>query len=215
MNSDRPILALAPHRKANVVRVALFCFMALAGGIAPGTSLAADTTSDLTILNTAIQKMLMDELFIDKGRYPLLPPTACQYAYVDSPAVTLSEGRVRIKARVSAKLAVEVGSECVGSSGDMVNVTVSGRPVFSGENIMLTDIKVDDVSKEAYRLLLQQFLESAVPRAVQINVREGLQRVLATRQSSYDVVINKLSVVDLTADNNQLHASLTFSLLAR
>ena len=209
------MLGLAPYRKSNVLHAVFFCFMAFTAGIAPGVSLAADAASDLTILNTAIQKMLMDELFIDKGRYPLLQPTACQYAYLDSPAVTLAEGRVRIKARVSAKLAVEVGSECVGGGSDVVNVTVSGRPAFSGEKIMLTDIKVDEVSKEAYRLLLQQFLESAIPRAVQINVREGLQRMLATRQSSYDVVINKLSVVDLTADNNQLHASLTFSLLAR
>ena len=190
-------------------------FIALCAGMLPGTSIAADAASELTIQNTAIQKMLMDELFIDKGRYHLVQQTVCQYAYVDSPAVTLSEGRVRIKARVSGKLAVEVGEQCVGGGADVVNVTISGRPTFSGEKIVLTDIKVDEVSKEAYRLLLQQFLDSAIPRAVEINVREGLQRMLATRQSTYEVVVNKLSVVDLTAENNQLHATLTFSLMAR
>jgi hypothetical protein len=46
-------------------------------------------------------------------------------------------------------------------------------------------------------------------------VREGLQRILATRQSTYEVVVNQLSVADLTADNNQLHATLSFSLTAR
>ena len=196
-------------------RVVVFYVLAVALGTLPGASKAAGQASELTIQNTAIQKMLMDELFIDKGRYHLLAQTACRYAYVDSPAVTLSQGRVQIKARVSGKLAMEVGNQCVGSTGDVVRVAISGRPTFSGEKLVLTDIKVDEVSNEAYRLLLQQFIESAIPRAVEINVREGLQRMLATRQSTYEVVVDQLSVTELTAENNQLHATLMFSLMAR
>ena len=192
-----------------------FCVLMAAPGMRPGASMAAGPVSELTIQNTAIQKMLMDELFIDKGRYHLLPQTACQYAYVDSPTVTLSQGRVRIKVRVSGKLALEVGDQCVGSASDVVRLAISGRPVFSGEKLVLTDIKVDEVSNEAYRVLLQQFLESAIPRAVEINVREGLQRILSTRHSTYDVVVSQLSVTDLTAENNLLSATLTFSLTAR
>ncbi len=198
-----------------ILRLVVFCSLAVAPGILPGASVAAGPASELTIQNTAIQKMLMDELFIDKGRYHLLAQTACQYAYVDSPAVAISQGRVRIKARVSGKLAMEVGDQCVGGASDVVRVGISGRPTFSGEKLVLTDIKVDEVSNEAYRVLLQQFLESAIPRAVEINVREGLQRMLATRQTTYEVVVNQLSVADLTAENNQLHATLTFSLTAR
>ena len=199
----------------NILRIAVCCFLALAPGILPGAALAAGPASELTIQNTAIQKMLMDELFIDKGRYHLLAQTACQYAYVDSPAVTVSQGRVRIKVRLSGKLALEVGDQCVGGASDVVRVAISGRPTFSGEKLVLTDIKVDEVSNEAYRVLLKQFLESAIPRAVEINVREGLQRMLATRQSTYEVVVNQLSVADLTAEDNQLHATLTFALTAR
>jgi hypothetical protein len=191
------------------------CALALTLGILPGASMGAGAAGELTIQNTAIQKMLMDELFIDKGRYHLLPQTACQYAYVDSPAVTVSQGRVRIKVRLSGKLAVEVGDKCVGGASDVVHIAISARPAFSGDKLVMTDIKVDEVSNEAYRVLLQQFLESAIPRAVEINLREGLQRMLATRQSTYEVVVSQLSVADLTAENNQLHATLTFSLTAR
>lgn len=179
------------------------------------TAMAAGPASEMTIQNTAIQKMLMDELFIDNGRYPLLPQTACQYAYLDSPAVTIAQGRVRIKVRLSGKLAMEVADKCVGSRSDVVRVAISGRPSFSGEKLVLTDIRVDEVSNEGYRVLLQQFLESAIPRAVEINVRQGLQRILADRQSTFEVVVNRLSVTDLTAENNQLHATLTFALTAR
>lgn len=176
---------------------------------------AAGPLSELTIHNTAIQKMLMNELFIDEGRYHLLPTTACQYAYVDSPVVTLSQGRVRIKARVSGKVSMEVGDQCVGTRSDVVQVAVSARPVFSGEKLVLTDIRVDEISNEGYRVLLQQFLASAIPRAIEIDVREGLQRILADRQSTYEVVVDRLSVTDITAENNRLHARLTFGLTAR
>jgi hypothetical protein len=154
-------------------------------------------------------------LFIDNGRYLLLPQTACQYAYLDSPAVTVSQGRVRIKVRLSAKLAMEVADKCVGSRSDVVRVAISGRPSFSGEKLVLADIKVDEVSNEGYRALLQQFVDSAIPRAVEINVRQGLQRILSDRLSTYKAEVNELSLTDLTAENNQLHARLTFALTAR
>jgi hypothetical protein len=178
-------------------------------------SFAAGTASELTIRNTAIEKMLLEELFIDRGRYQLIKETRCQFAYLDSPAVTISQGRVRIKVRLSGRLAMEVAEQCVGGGSDVVRLTVSGRPVYSGEKIGLTDIRLDEVSNEAYRPLLQQFLESAVPRAVTIDVRDGLQRVLADRQSKVEVTVSQLSVTELSAEDNILHAALTFSLSAR
>jgi hypothetical protein len=183
--------------------------------LVPGALLAEGSVSEISIQNTAIEKMLMEELFIDRGRYNLLQETRCQYAYLDSPSVTISQGRVRIKVRLSGKLAVEVGEQCVGGGSDVVRLTVSGKPTYAGEKIGLTDIRVDEVSNEAYRMLLQQFLESAVQRAVNINVREGLQRVLADRQAKVEVTVSQLSVTELIAENNILHASLTFSLSAR
>jgi hypothetical protein len=179
------------------------------------TSFAAGTASELTIQNTAIEKMLLEELFIDRGRYHLIKETRCQFAYLASPAVTISEGRVRIKVRLSGRLAMEVGEQCVGGGSDVVRLAVSGKPAYSGEKIGLTEIRLDEVSNEAYRPLLQQFLESAVPRAVTIDVREGLQRVLADRQSKVEVTVNRLSVTELSAEDNILHATLTFSLSAR
>lgn len=53
------------------------------------------------------------------------------------------------------------------------------------------------------------------PAGMKINIREGLQRMLTDRQSTYEVVVNQPSVGDLTAEDNQLHATLTFSLTAR
>ncbi|HXF16390.1 MAG TPA: hypothetical protein VN496_05270 [Burkholderiales bacterium] len=179
----------------------------------PNVLLAA--SSEIAIQNTAIEKMLKQELFIDRGRYNLVQETRCQYAYLDSPAVSISDGRVRIKVRLSGKLGMEVGEKCVGAGSDVVRLTVSGKPTYAAEKIGLTDIRLDEVSNEAYRFLLQQFLESAVPRAVSVDVREGLQRVLADRQAKVEVTVSQLTVTELTAEDNLLHAMLTFSLVAR
>jgi hypothetical protein len=175
---------------------------------------AADTASELTIRNTAIQKMLMEELFIDKGRYPLLPETVCQYAFLDSPVVTISKGRVRIKVRLSGQLATQVEDKCVGTS-DVVQIAVSAQPVILGVKLVLSDIRIDEVSNEIYRFLLSQFLHSAVPRALEIDLREGVQKMFVARRSSWDVNVEKFSLTELSAENNQLRASLLFSLVAK
>lgn len=197
------------------LRALAICLCTAPLAMHPALWAADGPLSELTIRNTAIEKMLMDELFIDEGRYPLLPPTACQYAYVDSPAVTLAGGRVRIRVRLSGKLSMEVGDQCLGTRADVVQIALSARPAFAGEALVLTDIRIDEISNEGYRVLLQQFLASAIPRAVKIDVRAGLQRILSDRQSTYEVEVSRLSVTALTAEDNQLRAKLSFGLTAR
>ena len=175
---------------------------------------ASGAESEITIQNTAMQRMLMDQLFIDRGKYNLMRPSRCQFAYLESPAVTISQGRVRIKARLTGQLGMEIAGSCA-SRGDAFDVTVSGQPYFSGENIGLTDIRVDEVSNELYRIVLQQFLDTGLPKALEINLRQGLQQVISDQQSSYEVTVSKLSVTNLTAENNQVHANLSFGLSAR
>lgn len=195
-------------------RVILFSAASICTLLYSAASSAADSASELTIRNTAIQKMLMEELFIDKGRYPLLPETACQYAFLDSPVVTISQGRVRIKVRLSGQLAMLVEGKCVGRA-DVVQIAVSAQPALARDKLVLADIRVDEVSNEVYRILLSQFLQSAIPRAVEVDLRNSVQRMFAARQSSWEVSVENFVLNDLSAENNQLHAWLSFSLIAK
>ena len=170
--------------------------------------------ADIVIENTAIEKMLMDEVFIDRGRYHLLPETRCQFAYLTSPAVSISQGRVRLKSRLTGRLGIEVGGQCSGLS-DAFDVTVSGQPYFSGERLGLKDLRVDDVSNPVYKPMLQVLATQALPQAIDINLREGVQQVLAGRRPSYQVEVSRLSVTELTAENNRLSARLDFAVSAR
>jgi hypothetical protein len=92
---------------------------------------------------------------------------------------------------------------------------VSGRPYFSGETLGLTDIRVDEVSNALYRVMLQHYLGLALPAALEINLREGVQRVITEQGSSYRVSVSKLVVTNMTAENNRIHAHLSFALSAR
>lgn len=175
---------------------------------------AAGADSEIIIENTAMRQMLMDQLFIDRGRYYLLRQSPCQFAYLESPVVAVAVGRVGIKARLTGRLGTKVDGSCTGS-GDSFYVTISAKPYFSGENLGLTDIRVDEVSNELYRIMLQQFLVLAVPEALQINLRHGLERMIGQQGSSVEVLISRLNVTNLIAENNQIRANLSFVLSAR
>ena len=175
---------------------------------------AISADSEIVIENTAMRQMLMDRLFIDHGRYYLLRQSPCQFAYLESPVVAVAVGRVGIKARLTGWLGARVEGGCTGS-GDSFDVTVSGKPYFSGENLGLTDIRVDEVSNELYRLMLQQIVRLAVPGALEINLRHGLERMLKQQNSSFEVVVRRLAITNLTAENNQVRANVSFDLSAR
>jgi hypothetical protein len=175
---------------------------------------AAGAESEITIHNTALERMLMDQLFVDRGRYFLMRSSPCQYAHLKSPSVAIARGRVRIKTRLTGQLGMAVSDGCAGTR-DVFDVAISGRPYFSGENLGLTDIRIDNVSNEIYRMLLQQFLDLTLSKALEINLRQGLQQVIAEQKVSYEVIVTKLAVTNLTADNNRIHANLSFALSAR
>ncbi len=175
---------------------------------------AAGAESEITIHNTALERMLKDQLFVDHGRYFLMRNSPCQFAFLKSPAVAIARGRVVIKTRLIGQLGMAVSDGCAGTR-DAFDVAISGRPYFSGENLGLTDIRVDKISNELYRILLQQFLDLTLREALAINLRQGLQQVIADQKVSYEVTVKKLSLTNLTAENNRIHANLTFALSAR
>jgi hypothetical protein len=174
---------------------------------------AAAQAGEIVIENTGVERMLLDHLYTDEGRYHLVPRTRCQYAYLESPKVTIAGGRLQIATLLSGRFALDVNGTCAGPS-DAFEVTVSGKPFFQGEKLGLTDIRIDRVSKEAYRPLLQQVLAAGVSSAVAIDLREGLQRMLASGGTTYTVRVDGLSVTDIVAENNRLRANLAFAITA-
>lgn len=203
-------LSTAMALTARVAACSLAALLALLLAAGPSAARA----NEIVIEHSAVRKMLMDELFTDNGRLHLLRESKCQLAYLDSPEVSIAGGRVRIRTRLVSLLALEIDQQCT-AVPDALQVTASARPYFSGENLGLTDVRIDEVSREEYRVLLQAFVQQLLPRAVHINLREGLQRMLADADTPYDVIVRQLAVTDLSAESNRLTARISFALSAR
>ena len=176
---------------------------------------AAAAASELILEHTAIEKTLKRDIFNAKGgRYHLVDPTTCAYSYLESPQVSIATGRLRIKSHFISQVASQVGGECVGTS-DEFDITVSGRPVYRNDKLLMDDVKVDDATNLVWRPLIEVFIKSAGPRVLEINLKEALQRMFKDASTPYEVIIEKILVSKLIAEENKIRATFDFVLQAR
>jgi len=176
------------------------------------TASAADST--LVIESTAIEKKLREQFFTDKGRFWLNNSDACNQAWLESPKVTASAGRLRIAAFFSGRMGAQVGGQCVGGA-DAFNATASGKPFYRDGRLGIEDIRIDSLSKEIYRPLLQPVFSSMVPKALDINLKETVVGLIAGRTAPYEVEIKDLIATEVTADADRVNVKLQFDLRVR
>ena len=176
------------------------------------TAWSADST--LIIESTAIEKKLREQFFTDRGRYWINNADACNQSWLESPKVTASAGRLRIAAFFSGRVGASVGGKCMGGA-DAFNVTASGKPFFRDGRLGVEDIRIDSLSKEIYRPLLQPVFSSMVPKALDINLKETVVALMAGRTAPYEVQINELIASEVTADTDRVNVKLQFDLRVR
>ncbi len=176
------------------------------------TAWSADST--LVIENTAIEKKLREQYFTDKGRYWLNNVDTCNQSWLESPKVTASAGRLRIGVFFSGRVGASVGGQCRGGA-DAFNVTASGKPFFRDGRLGVEDIRIDSISKEIYRPLLQPVFSSMVPKALDVNLKETVVALMAGRTAPYEVQINELIATEVTADADRVNVKLQFDLRVR
>jgi hypothetical protein len=127
---------------------------------------AAAGASDLSLGPASIQKIVSEQLFKQNGRWYLVDNGPC-YAFFDRPRSHLTDGRLVLNARLSARIGIQVGENCAGT--DMAsNVTISARPVGKGSSLTLEDIRFDRVDDSASRdalNVIQQIAPEALPKA--------------------------------------------------
>lgn len=175
----------------------------------------AATASELILEHTAIEKTLKRDVFNAKGgRYHLVDPTTCAYSYLESPQVSISGGRLKIKSHFISQVASQIGGECVGTS-DEFDVIVSGRPVYRNDKLVMDDVRLDDATNEVWRPLIEIFIKSAGPRVLEINLKEAIQRMFKDASTPYEVIIDKIVVRKLLAEDNKIKATFDFVLQAR
>jgi hypothetical protein len=167
--------------------------------------------ADIVLERSAVGKLLARTLYRDNGRYYLLRGTC--YAYLDSPQVTLSDGRVRIRTHLSAALGQPVGNACVGQSFSPW-LTVSGEPVARGGVVRLEKLQIERVSDPAVQVLLETVLGAALPLAIEIDVLKSVRDMLSSAGGDLKGTVERLDIASVTVAENRLFIRFDFRLIA-
>jgi len=159
-----------------------------------------------------VQKLVVESLFKDHGRF-YIQRGACS-AFLDSPAVSLSTGRVIIRSHLSARLGMDFGDSCAGV--DLASwATVSGEPGAQGATIRLTNIRIEDVGDANTRIVLNSGLVPTLPGAIELDVLKAVRTMLQSASSQLQVDVQSLNIEAVRIVDNKLSVRFDFKVAGR
>ncbi|MFO1319316.1 MAG: hypothetical protein U1F52_06860 [Burkholderiales bacterium] len=171
--------------------------------------------AELVMTSAALERVVVDQAFGKDGRLHFMAPTACSHAYLDGPQVAVAKGRVILTGRLHGRAGVLAGDGCVEAMNDALDVVASGRPFVRNGRIGLDDVRLDQLSNEFYRPLLEPLLFATIGRVVDIDLRDAVKRMLAAGRAPIAVEVERLDVSRLTAENDRLEAVFDFRAVSR
>ena len=168
--------------------------------------------AEIVLEQSAVQKLVAESLFKDNGRY-YIQRGACS-AYLDSPTVTLTGGRVFIRSRLNARVGMDFGDSCAGV--DLVSwTTVSGEPSAQGTSVRLANIRIEDVGDANTRIVLNSGLVPTLPGAVELDVLKAVRSMLQGASGQLQVEVLALDIESVRVADNKLAVSFDFKVAGR
>lgn len=171
--------------------------------------------AELVVTSAALERVVKEQAFSKDGRLHFMAPSACSHAYLEAPRITIAKGRVLFGGRLQGRAGVLAGNGCVEAMNDSLDVLASGRPFVRGGRIGLEDVRLEQLSKEFYRPLLEPLMLATIGRVVDIDLRDAVKRMLAAGRAPIDVEVERLDVSRLAADDDRLEAQFDFRAVAR
>jgi hypothetical protein len=168
--------------------------------------------AEIVLEQSAVQKLVVESLFKDNGRY-YIQRGACS-AYLESPAVTLTGGRVVIRSRLNARLGMDFGDSCAGV--DLASwTTVSGEPSAQGTTVRLANIRIEDVGDANTRIVLNSGLVPTLPGAVELDVLKAVRSMLQGTGGQLQVDVLALTIESVRVADNKLSVRFDFKVAGR
>ena len=187
-------------------------FLRAALAAAALASTAGAHGAEIVLEQSAVQKLVVDSLFRDNGRY-VLQRGACS-AWLDNPTVTLATGRVVIRAHLSARVGMDFGDSCAGV--DLSSwATVSGAPSAQGTSVRLSDIRIEDVGDANTRLVLNSGLAPTLPGALDLDVLKAVRSMLQGAGGQLQVDVQALNIESVRVADNRLAVRFDFRVVGR
>ena len=168
--------------------------------------------AEIVLEQSAVQKLVVESLFRDNGRY-YLQRGACS-AYLDNPAVTLAGGRVVIRSHLTARVGMDFGDSCAGV--DLASwTTVSGAPGAQGTTVRLADIRIEDVGDANTRIVLNSGLAAALPGALELDVLKAVRAMLQGASGQLQVDVQALNIESVRVADDKLSIRFDFKVAGR
>ena len=187
-------------------------FLRAALAAATVLSTAGAHGAEIVLEQSAVQKLVVESLFRDNGRY-ILQGGACS-AWLDNPAVTLAAGRVVIRAHLSARVGMDFGDSCAGV--DLSSwATVSGVPAAQGTRVRLSDIRIEDVGDANTRIVLNSGLAPTLPGALDLDMLKAVRSMLQGAGSQLQVDVQALNIESVRVTDNRLAVRFDFRVVGR
>ena len=135
--------------------------------------------TELEVRYPVIERLLADQLFSQEGRLYVRgnKTTKCQFAYLESPRVGSSNGRLRVTARFSGRTALDMFGRCVGL-GDSFDLTLTAAPVAKNGALALTEVNISTARDSYYIRKVRQALTGSFSREFKIEIRDPARHLL-------------------------------------
>ena len=136
-------------------------------------------SAELELRYAAIERVIADQLFSQEGRLYVRgnKATRCKFAYLESPHVGASDGRLRVSARFSGRTAFDMMGGCVGL-GDSFDFTLIAAPVVKNGALTFKDVNVSTPRESFYIRRVRQALTASFARDFKIEVRDQARHLL-------------------------------------
>ena len=169
--------------------------------------------AEIVLERSGVEKLVVQTMFKDRGRL-LLTAAPCT-AYLDQPSVTLVGDRVQIRTHLAARVGFVVNGDCAGVQLASWT-TLSGRPVAAGGKMRLDDIRIDDVDDpDARALLANTRVAARLPVAVELDVRQSVQAMLAQGAVPLQATVDAFDFQDVAVTDGRLAMRFEFRLTGR
>jgi len=162
---------------------------------------------DLVVHASMVVKALKAQVFKDKGRYYLQPPSRCNNPYLENPTVSFKQGRVYIGAHFAGRIGALIGGVCQ-SATEPGAIMLSARPVLRAQQAALEDVRIEAADTPMVAAALQSLIGGNALSKLHIDVLEAVRKLTAPdRTAPFTIAVRGLELSNLVVQNEELHVT--------
>jgi hypothetical protein len=161
------------------------------------SALPAWADVELHLTFRLLEKVVSEQVFTTEGRKYVrgTKTDKCTYAYLESPKIGETGGRLIVRAKFTGRSAVDLFGRCVGL-GESFDVVILATPYVDKTLLRLKEVVVEpaDGRKSLYSRRVCEGLAYELPRQMQFDIAPEARRILEASSSELPF---KRQVLDL------------------